>query len=61
MSWDDIEHYRMGGDYKWPTVEETREYRLKVRKLINEMIERTPLELPVDANSPWVKKIKKLI
>ena len=54
MSWDDTEHYRMGGDCKWPTVEETREYRLKVRKLINGMIDKTPLELPVDMNSPWV-------
>ena len=46
------------GDYKWPTVEETREYRLKVRKIINEMIEKTPLKLPIDMENPWVNEIK---
>ena len=44
----------MGGDYKWPTVKETKEYRRKVRILINEVIDRTPLELPVTMNSKWV-------
>ncbi|CAF0779293.1 unnamed protein product [Brachionus calyciflorus] len=53
MSWDDTEHYRMGGSYKWPTVEETKEFRLKVRELINKVIDRTPLELPVTWDSPW--------
>ena len=54
MSWDDTEHYRMGGEYKWPTVPETKEYRLKVRELINKVIDRTPLELPVTQDSKWV-------
>ncbi len=45
----------MGGSYKWPTVEETREFRLKVRALIHKIIDRIPLELPVGWNSPWVE------
>lgn len=53
MSWDDTEHYRMGGNYKWPTVEETKEFRAKVRNLIYKVIDRTPLELPVTWDSPW--------
>ena len=54
MSWDDTEHYRMGGDYKWPTVEETRNYRKKVRELILKVIDRTELKLPITWDSPWV-------
>ena len=54
MSWDDLEHHRMGGDYIWPSVDDTREYRLRVRKLINHVIDRTPLVLPVTQQSPWV-------
>lgn len=53
MSWDDTEHYRMGGSYKWPSVEETKEFRVKIRSLIHQVIDRTPLELPVTWNSPW--------
>lgn len=56
MSWDDLEHHRMGGEYIWPTVSETREYRLKVRDLINQVIDRTPLVLPVTQDSPWVSE-----
>lgn len=48
------EHYRMGGNYKWPTVEQTKQYRAKVRDLINKVIDRTPLTLPVNWDSPWV-------
>jgi hypothetical protein len=44
----------MGGDYKWPTVQETKEYRLKLRNLINVVIDRTPLVLPVKWDSQWV-------
>lgn len=44
----------MGGDYKWPSVEETKEFRLKMKKLILEIIDRTPLELPVKWDSQWV-------
>ena len=48
------EHYRMGGDYKWPSVEETKQFRAKVRELINKVIDRTPLTLPVNWDHPWV-------
>ena len=44
----------MGGSYDWPTVPETREYRLKCRELINKIIDRTPLELPVTPENDWV-------
>ena len=37
----------MGGDYKWPRVENVKEYRSKVRDLIYDLIERTNLKLPV--------------
>ena len=30
MSWDDTENYRMGGGFKWPTVRQVVEYRMKV-------------------------------
>ena len=54
MSWDDLEHYRMGGDYNWPTVSETREYRKRVRELINKVIDRVEIKLPVTWDSPLV-------
>ena len=31
----------MGGDYNWPSVAQTKEYRAKVRIIINEIIDRT--------------------
>jgi hypothetical protein len=45
----------MGGDYKWPTVEQTKQFRAKVRELINKVIDRTPLTLPVNWKNPWVR------
>ena len=47
----------MGGDYKWPTVEQTKQFRAKVRELINKVIDRTPLTLPVNWENPWVEKL----
>ncbi len=47
----------MGGECIWPSVKETKEYRIKCRNLINEVIDRTNLELPVTKNSPLVKNI----
>lgn len=44
----------MGGSYRWPNVEDVKEFRLKTRELINKVIDRTPLELPVTWDSPWV-------
>lgn len=53
MSWDDTENYRMGGEYKWPTVDEVMDYRRTVRNLIIQMIQDTPLVLPINKESPW--------
>ncbi|CAF0833629.1 unnamed protein product [Didymodactylos carnosus] len=53
MSWDDIENFRMGGEYKWPTVKQVHDYRMQVRQLILKVIERTPLLLPIGWDSPW--------
>ncbi|ESO92928.1 hypothetical protein LOTGIDRAFT_239568 [Lottia gigantea] len=53
MSWDDTENYRMGGSYKWPTIESVVDYRRQVRNIITNIIEKTPLELPINMESPW--------
>ncbi|KAL8572528.1 hypothetical protein ACOMHN_019567 [Nucella lapillus] len=53
MSWDDTENYRMGGSYKWPSVEEVVEYRRNVRNIILKMITDTPVHLPITMESPW--------
>ena len=49
------ENYRMGGSFVWPTVAEVAEYRKKVRKAILDVIDNTPLELPVTQESKWVR------
>ena len=52
------ENYRMGGSFVWPTVAEVAEYRRKVRKAILDVIDNTPLELPVTQESKWVRLTK---
>lgn len=47
----------MGGAYKWPSLDEVVEYRKEVRQIILQIIEETPLQLPVTMNSPWVKLV----
>jgi 5-histidylcysteine sulfoxide synthase/putative 4-mercaptohistidine N1-methyltranferase len=49
MSWDDIDM----SHYDWPEVEEVQEYRDAVRELVDERIRSTPLEMPVNWNSPF--------
>ena len=49
------ENYRMGGSFVWPTVAKVAEYRKKVRKTILDVIDNTPLELPVTQESKWVR------
>ena len=41
MSWDDLneEHY------DWPSIEETKEYRAKVKELVNSIIDKNYFEL----------------
>ncbi|MDO8452955.1 MAG: 5-histidylcysteine sulfoxide synthase [Sulfurimonas sp.] len=51
MAWDDIS----SSSYKWPKVSEVREYRDKVRTLVDVLITHMPLTLPITQNSDiWV-------
>lgn len=51
MSWDDLDT----SNYQWPTVAELRDYRGKVRSLIENFIKEMPLALPIGWDSPaWV-------
>lgn len=51
MSWDDTE----SSHYKWPSVEETREYRNKVKELVLNLIDTLPLTLPIAWDSQmWI-------
>ena len=51
MSWDDLDVTH----YTWPTLAEMRDYRGKVRSLVEDFIKTMPLTLPVDWESPaWV-------
>ena len=53
MSWDDTENYRMGGTFRWPSMEEVFDYRERVKKVILDVIDNTPLNLPITQDSPW--------
>ena len=44
----------MGGNLVWPKVSEVAEYRKKVRQTMLDVIENTPLELPVTQENKWV-------
>lgn len=51
MSWDDLDEQ----NYEWPTVEEVRDYRSKVRDLVNGLIDDLPLEIPIKWEDPfWI-------
>lgn len=51
MSWDDLDN----NHYNWPPVSEVREYRDRAKELILEVIDSTPLELPIDWENPfWI-------
>ena len=51
MSWDDLDEK----NYRWPTVKEVHDYRSRVRTLVSEFIENTPIKLPITWESPaWV-------
>ena len=49
MSWDDLNEKH----YSWPTLEETQDYRDKVYGVVNDVIDKLPLELPITQESPW--------
>jgi len=51
MSWDDLNTE----NYAWPTVDEVKQYRVEVNKLVNQLIDTMPLELPIAQDSvAWV-------
>ena len=51
MQWDDMDDAR----YQWPEVEAVRAYRAEVKRLVCDLIEELPLQLPITQESPfWV-------
>lgn len=51
MSWDDLDDTH----YDWPTVDEVREYRQRVRDVVDRTITDLPLSMPIGWDSPfWV-------
>lgn len=51
MSWDDLDT----SHYQWPSLAELRDYRGKVRHLVETFIKEMPLSLPIGWESPaWV-------
>lgn len=49
MSWDDLND----AHYEWPAVEEVKAYRQQVKAIINKVIKKAPLKLPIDWDNPW--------
>jgi 5-histidylcysteine sulfoxide synthase/putative 4-mercaptohistidine N1-methyltranferase len=49
MSWDDLNE----AHYDWPTRQQVKEYRDKVRELIDGLIRRLPLSLPIGWEDPF--------
>jgi 5-histidylcysteine sulfoxide synthase/putative 4-mercaptohistidine N1-methyltranferase len=51
MSWDDLDDK----NYDWPTVDEVRAYRDEVRRIVEDVIAATPLDIPIGWEDPfWV-------
>ncbi len=51
MVWDDLSQ----SSYKWPKVSEVREYRAKVKVLVDDLITHMPLTLPITENDHmWI-------
>jgi len=49
MSWDDLDE----SHYDWPSVDAVRAYRAQVREMVDGVIDRLPLTLPITWESPW--------
>lgn len=49
MSWDDLD----AKNYNWPSVDEVRSYRRQVKELVQEVIGRLPLAIPITWDSPF--------
>lgn len=51
MSWDDLN----SNNYKWPTFEEIKEYRKKVKEIVLDLIENIEFSLPINWDcSMWI-------
>lgn len=51
MSWDDLDETH----YQWPSVAEVKTYRDQVKEVVNQLIARMPITLPISQDSPaWV-------
>lgn len=51
MSWDDLDERH----YSWPSVTAVREYREQVKQVILDIIDHSPMTLPIDWESPfWI-------
>ncbi|WP_321779100.1 5-histidylcysteine sulfoxide synthase [Sulfurimonas sp.] len=51
MAWDDTE----AKNYAWPSVDAVREYRCKIKELVNDLIMSMPLTLPIKQDSDmWI-------
>ena len=51
MAWDEMD----GNKYSWPAVDDVRDYREKVKVLVNRLIMELPLSLPITKESPmWI-------
>ncbi|MDD2384720.1 MAG: 5-histidylcysteine sulfoxide synthase [Sulfurospirillaceae bacterium] len=49
MSWDDLNQ----SNYTWPSIDEIRVYREKVKVCVLQLIDTLPLQLPIDWESPF--------
>ena len=49
MSWDDLDER----NYDWPRVAEVMAYRRSVRELVDGLIGKAPLNLPLNWDNPW--------
>jgi 5-histidylcysteine sulfoxide synthase/putative 4-mercaptohistidine N1-methyltranferase len=49
MSWDDLDD----AHYDWPDVGEVREYRRRMRAVVDGLMARLPLTLPIAWENPW--------
>lgn len=49
MSWDDLNE----SHYDWPTCQQVKVYRDKVREMVDGLIRKMPLSLPISWESPW--------
>jgi len=51
MSWDDLDE----SNYNWPTPQQVKAYRDKVRKLVDDFISTAPMTLPIGWDDPmWI-------